>query len=154
MIDEQTQRALAFTAARARPTGANPWPERVTLTVLADHRIASRKLTDVWLALARASDDPTVDMPHVLLNPASPCWRERDAGWTPPPDRIDPALLCDVCGRAQHPEITGDHQYVAAGRARASRLPPDDANAIVAELRDRAHPEPPHQGDSPAPQEH
>ena len=148
MITEQQMRALVFLAAAARPHGARRWDEAGTMAVL--RKLANRRLTDVGMALLRAADDREANTPNVLLAPTSPHWRERDTGWTPRPERIDPALLCDTCGRPQHPEV--DHPFEPAGRARGRRLPPDQAAEIAAELRDRLQ-GPATAGPSPFPEE-
>jgi len=138
-IDDQTLRALAFAASRARPHDANHWREPVVMEIL--RKLADRKLADVALALFRAADDRSADMPHVLLNGRSPHWRERDTTWTPPAKPFDRQRTCGTCGY-EHAECqrrwASDHRFepIPISSSNAIALPPDTAS----ELHDLAKP--------------
>lgn len=117
MINEQEMRAIAFVAARCRPTGAKPWDEAGIVANL--RRVASLNLAEVTIAAIRAAANRQADSPGVIPVTTGEHWREKVAERGPyrPPKRDEicrrpghvayPAANCPGCateGREQEPE--------------------------------------------------
>ncbi|HEY0888928.1 MAG TPA: hypothetical protein VGE38_04885 [Nocardioides sp.] len=136
-VTDQQTRAITFLAAAMRPHGARRWDEAGIYAAIK--KLADRKLSDVVLAITRAADDREANTPNVILSPASPHWRERDTGWTPPPTPHDRDATCDTCSLPEHQCRTrwaGDHEFTPLSRAANRRLPAEQVAAVVGELRD------------------
>ena len=122
---------LAGIVTKLRPHGAPRWqPAGVRAAFV---KVAHLDAANVLTAAIRLACDRTAITPAQIAITTSECWREKPSDWQPPPDRTDPALLCDTCGQPRHRCQQAGHTFIEAGRARA--LPPPDPTEAVARLR-------------------
>lgn len=105
MIDQQQQRALAYLAARMRPTGASPWDEPGIVAALA--KVQHLALPDVAMATIRAAANADAKTPGVIPNLAGEHWRERvtRSEVFRPPHRGE---HCHLCGKWREACVCSD----------------------------------------------
>lgn len=94
-IDEQQIRAIAFLAARCRPTGATPWDEPGIVANL--RKVAHIDAAEVIMATVRAAGSRDAKSPGVIPNLGGEHWREKVSERSPahPPKRDE---TCSVPG--------------------------------------------------------
>lgn len=83
--DEQNYRAIAFLAARCRPTGSKPWDEAGIVANL--RKVGHISLPELAMATIRAAANRACDNPGVIPNLGGEHWREKVAErdrWRPP----------------------------------------------------------------------
>lgn len=132
-IDEQQMRAIAFIAARCRPSGAKAWDEPGIVANL--RKLAHVNLAEVTMATIRAASNRQAENPGVIPVMTGEHWREKvsDSPRPHPPRRDEechahPGQRATNCGgcRADHQRgdespgrpITGDTTAgIAAVRA-------------------------------------
>ena len=95
MIDQQQIRALAYLAARMRPSGSTPWDEPGVVAALA--KVAHLNLAEVVMATTRAATNPDVKSPGVIPVLTGEHWRERVVPRTHP-HPLRPEEACRRCG--------------------------------------------------------
>lgn len=94
-IDDQQIRAIAFLAARCRPTGATPWDEPGIVANL--RKVTHLNLAEVVIATVRAAANREAASPGVIAVTNGEHWREKVAERPRPhPPRRDEQ--CTVCG--------------------------------------------------------
>lgn len=111
-IDDQQIRAIAFLAARCRPTGSKPWDEAGIAANL--RKIAHVDSAEVIIATIRAATNRKADTPGVIPNMTGEHWRERVTERQParPPRREDECKThagqwADSCGGCRVGDLPG-----------------------------------------------
>lgn len=122
MIDQQQQRAIAYLAARMRPTGSTPWDEPGIVASLAP--LAHMQLAEVVMAVTRAASNPAAKTPGVIAVVTGEHWRER----VTPRTAVRPPKRGEEC--EHHPGRFGDNcAGCAADRLAGDRPPPRPRSA-------------------------
>lgn len=129
-VTDQQARALAFLAAAARPSGARRWDEPGIVAAIA--KVKHLHLADVALAAMRAADDRTLETPGAIGNPASSCWRERNAD-RPRASVRSAGPWCKSCGDTKDEHSAGDHKFEERVEAAVdtAHLPEDLATELA-----------------------
>lgn len=124
-IDEQQIRAIAFLAARCRPTGAKPWDEPGIAANL--RKVAHIDAAEVILATIRAAANRAAESPGVIPNLAGEHWREKVVERTQTaPKRHEQCLTCGkhldacVCGEQRTRPVSSSQPTTEWLEARAA----------------------------------
>ncbi len=122
------------------------WP-RTSLKTFIRTRLNDRPLRDVTIALAWIAADPDTDTPARVLE-AGPWWQAILITAAPdngPRHWPNPAARCRVCkldeiGHSRlNAAVPSPETHPWEPDTRDHKLPPDQAHAVVTELRDHAH---------------
>jgi hypothetical protein len=147
---EEAQR-IAASGAALRPR----WSQEQILGVLLNDRICRfRTPADTAAALARLALDPDTRQPTRLLE-AGPWWTT--TGESKPLYRKPEPTDCHHCHKPAHPDLPGDHDYLALRDFRPQPTPmPEQAREHLAEVVEAWHQEvtaerPPEPEKPPAP---
>ncbi len=135
MLSRAEAERIAASGSALRPA----WSQEQILAVLADPRIrVHRTPSDTAAALARLALDPDTRQPTRMLE-AGPWWTTNPADRGPVYRKPEPDD-CHHCHRPQHPDIPGDHDYLAAKSFRPQPTPmPDEVRERLAEVVEQQH---------------
>lgn len=130
---------LAPLIADCRPHGARRWDIPGILTAI--HRVHDRQLVEVIRAFTRGAEDRTAHTPAVVVtNPTY--WREpalERPATKPSYCRTHATQLkAGICPSCRADELAAPDPTTST----SGHLSADQANAVVSELRDHAHPTP------------
>ena len=130
-IDEQQMRAIAFLAARCRPTGSKPWDEAGIVANL--RKVAHLDAAEVVIATIRAAANRQAESPGVIPHLGGEHWREKvtEKGRAVPPKRDE---QCRRCGSFKgNCACQQESRAWDADENRGDAMSKDDALALARE---------------------
>lgn len=143
MITREEAQRIAASGAALRPR----WSQEQILGVLSNTRICRfRTPSDTAAALARLALDPDTRQPTRLLE-AGPWWTT--TGEAKPLYRKPEPTDCHHCHKPAHPDLPGDHDYLAVRDFRPQPTPMPEQ--VRSQLKDRPNVRPKPSPKPPAP---